>query len=154
MLPVTCYLLLSFMIREEITAEIKRLSPEEKDLKKFGKTMAVVFGIFSLIALYNKSGVFPYVFLLCLGFGFVGITRPLLLKKLYLGWMALALTLGFFMTKVILSLLFYSVFTIIGFIARLFNGDMLDQKYEAYASSYWKKKEKPKDFRQYLERQF
>jgi hypothetical protein len=65
-----------------------------------------------------------------------------------------AITLGFFMTRIILSFLFYVVFTSVGLIARLVNRDMLDQQYDADATSYWKKHERPKDRRQHLERQF
>ena len=80
--------------------------------------------------------------------------KPLLLKPVYLGWMTIAVTMGYFVTRIILSVLFYGVFTIIGAIARLFNKDMLDQNYEANAETYWKKHEKPQDPKQHLERQF
>ena len=142
------------MIWEEITSEVKRLQTDEKSLKKFGLTMAVVFGLFSLLALYKASGAFAVVFLLCIGFGGIGIIRPLLLKKIYIGWMTLAVTMGYFMTRVILSIMFYGVFLIFGLIARIFNRDMLDQQYDAEATTYWTQREKPKDIKQHLEQQF
>jgi len=142
------------MIREEIVTEVRRLSTKEKDLRKFGLTMAVVFGIFSAIAWYKGSGIFPYVSVVCLGFGAIGIIRPMVLRKVYIGWMTFAITIGFFMTRVILSLMFYGVFTVIGLISRLSKRDMLDQRYDADAETYWKQHEKPKDLKRHLEQQF
>ncbi len=142
------------MILEEIKSEVSRLKTEAKDLRKFGITMAVILGILTGIILYKGSWSFPYLLVLAVGFLLVGLIKPLLLKKVYLGWMAIAITLGFFMTRIILSILFYGMFTITGVIARLFNNDMLDQKYEAKAETYWKKHEKPQDPKQRLEQQF
>ena len=142
------------MIREEIAAEVRKLKTEKKDLRKFGLTMAVILGIFTIITWYKTSWIFPYVFLLALGFGFISIIRPGLLKKVYIGWMTLAITIGFFMTKVLLSFLFYTVFTVTSLISRIFTRDRLDQRYDADANTYWKQHEKPNDLKKHLERQF
>jgi hypothetical protein len=66
----------------------------------------------------------------------------------------LAIVLGFFVTKIILSVLFYVMFTIIGVIARTFHHDMLDEEYDAEATTYWKPYQPPKDAKKHLERQF
>jgi len=142
------------MILEEIKSELSRLKTEAQDLRKFGITMTVILGILTGITMYKGSWSFPYLLVLTLGFLIIGILKPLLLKKIYIGWMAIAVTMGFFVTKIILSLLFYGVFTVIGIIVRLLNRDMLDQNYEANAETYWKKHEKPQDPKQQLERQF
>jgi uncharacterized membrane protein len=142
------------MILEEIRSELGRLKTAPKDLRKFGITMAVILGILTGITLYTGSWAFPYLLVLAVGFLLVGIIKPTFLKKIYLGWMTIAITIGFFVTRIILSLLFYVVFTIVGIIARLVNKDMLDQEYEANAGTYWKKHEKPQDPRKHLERQF
>ena len=105
---------------EEIRFEIQKLQTDEKALTKFGKTMAVVLGILTLIAGYRESGAFAYTFLLALIFLFLGILWPMSLKRFYTVWMTIALMMGFVMTKVILSLMFYTAFTIIGLIAKLF----------------------------------
>ncbi len=142
------------MILEEITSELRRLKTEPKDLRKFGITMGVILGILTGITLYKESWSFPYLLILSGVFLLIGIIKPILLKYIYLGWMALAITIGFFVTRIILSILFYVMFTIAGIIGRLVNNDMLDQKYDANADTYWKKHEKPQDSKKHLERQF
>lgn len=139
---------------EEIRFEIQKLQTDKEALTKFGKTMAVILGILTLIAWYRESGAFPYTFLLALIFLFLGILWPMSLKRFYTIWMTIAITMGFVMTKVILSLMFYTAFTIIGFISRLFNRDRLGQQYEDEADTYWQPYEKPNDFKRHLERQF
>jgi hypothetical protein len=142
------------MILEDIKSELKRLKTESKDLRKFGITMALILGVLTVISLYKGSWSFRYLLVLSGGFLLIGIIKPILLKKVYLGWMAIAITMGFFMTRIILTVLFYGVFTVTGVIVRLLNKDMLDQKYDANAETYWKKHEKPQDLRKHLERQF
>ena len=142
------------MILEEIKSEVIRLKTEAKDLRKFGITMAVILGILTGITLYKGSWSFPYLLVLAIGFLVFGLIKPLLLRHIYLGWMAIAITMGYFVTRIILSILFYGVFTLIGFISRFFNKDMLDQNYEAKADTYWKEHEKPQDPKKHLERQF
>ncbi|GAK58276.1 hypothetical protein U27_05249 [Candidatus Vecturithrix granuli] len=142
------------MIREEIAAEVQKLLLDQGSLRKFGLTMAGVFGAFTIIAFYRMSTAFPLVFLLFLGFYGVGITYPQGLKRIYLWWMTFAITLGYFMTRVILSLLFYVMFTVIGLITRIFKSDMLDERYDSHASSYWQRRQPSKDAKRRLEQQY
>ncbi len=142
------------MIREEIAAEVKNLPIDQQSLRTFGLTMGWVFGTFTLIAFYRMSAVFPLVFLLFLGFYGAGVTYPQGLKKIYLWWMTFAITLGYFMTRVILSLLFYLMFTVIGLVARIFKADMLDERYDTQAASYWQRRHPSKDVKRRLEQQF
>lgn len=142
------------MIREEILSEVQTLPTDTVSLRKFGVTMGVVFGVFSIVTWYRMSATFPLMFFLFLGFYFTGITYPQGLKKIYSWWMTLAVTLGYFMTRVILSILFYGVFLPIGFLARLFRTDMLDEGYDSGARSYWERRQAPNDVKRHLERQF
>jgi predicted membrane protein len=102
--------------------------------------MGWLFGAFTLIAFYRMSAVFPLVFLLFLGFLWRRSHISARLKKIYLWWMTFAITLGYFMTRVILSLLFYLMFTGIGLVARIFKADMLDERYDTQAASFWQRR--------------
>jgi hypothetical protein len=142
------------MIFDDIKSELRRLKTEPQDLKKFGITMAVILGVLGGITLYKGSWSYPYLLVLAVGFLVFGIVKPLLLKHVYLGWMALAFTMGFFMTRIILTILFYGVFTIVGVFVRFTNKDMLDQQYAPNVKTYWKPHVKPQDLKKHLERQF
>jgi len=116
--------------------------------------MAVILGILACVAVYRHSWSMPYLVVLTLGFLLSGILKPMLLKQVYLGWMALAIGMGFVMTKVIMAILFFGVFTVGGLIGRLFSKDMLDQQYESHAQTYWKPHVKSSDAKKHLEHQF
>jgi hypothetical protein len=139
---------------EEISSEVRKLTTDKKTLKKFAITMAVVLGIFSAIAWYRNSGALPYTLALAIGFLVVGLSVPQILKRFYLFWMTIAFVLGFFMTKVVLSLLFFTAFTVIGFFVRLSGKDSLDRTFGDETESYWIPYEQPKDVKRHLERQF
>lgn len=116
--------------------------------------MAVVLGLLTGLTWYKGSWSFPYLLVLSIGFLTVGLVRPTLLKQVYLAWMTLAVTMGYFVTRIILTALFFGVFGSAGLVLRLVKKDMLDQRYEPEADTYWKPYSKPQDPRQRLERQF
>ena len=62
---------------------------------------------------------------------------PLLLKPVQKLWMSLAVLLGWFMTRVILIILFYLVVTPIALLARLCGKYFLNTKLDRNAKSYW-----------------
>lgn len=68
-------------------------------------------------------------------------TLKIFLKSVYAVWMKFAAILGIINVTLILSILFYIIFTPIGLIIRLFGRDLLDRKIEKGKASYWLKKE-------------
>ncbi len=142
------------MFIDDIRSEVATLPTSPKDLRKFAITMAVVLGLLAALTWYKGSWSFPYLLGLAIAFLGFGFTKPALLKPIYLGWMTLAVFLGFFMTRIILSVLFYTVFSIGGLIVKITGKDMLDEQYEPDAETYWKPYVKPQDPKQRLERQF
>jgi len=67
----------------------------------------------------------------------LGFTIPVILKPIYWIWMIFATILGWFMTRLILSLLFYVVITPIGLISRLFGKQFIELKWNKRNSTYW-----------------
>lgn len=65
-----------------------------------------------------------------------------LFKLLYGLWMKFALILSWINTRIILFLMFCLIFTPIGLIIKLLGKDLLEEKIDKTAKSYWKKKEK------------
>lgn len=60
------------------------------------------------------------------------------LKPLNLIWMTLAVVLGWFMSRFILSVIYYLVLTPIGLILRLSKKDLLGTQKSQTAETYWK----------------
>ena len=84
----------------------------------------------------------------------LGLTTPVVLKPVYRVWMALAVVLGFVMTRVILTVVYYLVMTPIGLVMRLLGKDPLDRRPDPGAASYWIEKTYPDDSKERLEKYY
>ena len=137
-----------------IIEEIKNIKSGKSELRKFGITVGIVFGLLGGFFLWRGRDYYFYFFILSIVFLFFGLVMPILLKPIQKVWMTLAMTLGWFMTRVILCILFYLLFTPIGFVSRLFGKQFIDLKFYKSQGSYWIYKE-ARDFkRSDYERQF
>jgi hypothetical protein len=134
--------------------EIKNIKSEKKDLRNFGITFSVVLGILAGALWWKGKDTYSIFVILSLAFFFFGLVLPNLLKPLQKAWMTLAVVLGFYMTKVILCILFYLVFTSIGLASRLFGKQFLDLKFDTSQKSYWIYRERKSFDRKNYERQF
>ena len=117
--------------------EIKNIKSEKSDLRKFGIMVGTILLLIAGFFFWKEKESFQ----LFLSIGFVlfvaGIAIPFILKPIYWVWMVFATILGWFMTRLILSLLFYVVFTPIGLIGRLVGKQFLDLKKNHSRQSYW-----------------
>ena len=134
--------------------EIKNIKSEKRDLRNFGITFGVVLGLLGGALWWKEKDTYSVFIVLSVAFFFFGLVLPSLLKPLQKAWMALAVVLGFFMTKVILSILFYLVFTAIGLGSRLFGKQFLDLKMDNSKDSYWHYRKSKSFDRKDYERQF
>ena len=120
--------------------EFKHIKETKKDLRKFGLTVGIVLAaIGTLLFYFEKSSAIYFIIiggLLIL----LGILLPQLLKPLNKIWMGLAIVLGFIMTRVILTTLFYLVITPIGLLAKIFGKKFMLLKYDKSAKTYWEKR--------------
>ncbi|MBN2281123.1 MAG: hypothetical protein JXQ65_11125 [Candidatus Marinimicrobia bacterium] len=128
------------MLKDELNHIIK--TGDSRTFRKFEITMGVfllVLGGFLLMK--SKSG---YLYLIISGGLFLvcALVVPRALKWVYVLWMGLAALLGWFMTRVILSLIFYLVFFPVGTILRMAGKKLLQEKIDPEAESYWIKREK------------
>ena len=125
-----------------ILEEIKNIKESKKDLRKFGLTVGIVF--LAIAAFLFWKGKESYLALGIVG-GFlviVGLLFPIILRPLNKTWMTLAILMGWVMTRVILTVLFFAVLTPLGFIAKLFGKNFLDLKLDKEQNSYWEIREK------------
>lgn len=136
-----------------IIEEIKQIKESKKDLRKFGLTISAALLIIGILLFwFEKPG---YIYFLVLGLVLIlsALLFPSLLKPLNKIWMTLAIILGWVMTRVILSILFYFVLTPIGLIAKLFGKKFLNLEIDQTLNTYWEKRESKNDRLNY-EKQF
>ena len=134
----------------DIISEIKAIDTGPKNIRNFGFIFFVVFALIGGVLLYKGRALGYGSFGLGVLFLVFGVWAPGPLRPFYKMWMGLSLVLGFFMSRFILCIVFYLVLSPIGVLMRVFGKDILDQRWDKGASSYWiKKKKKPFDKKQY-----
>lgn len=143
-------------LTKEVRTGLAKLDLSKKSLRKFGLIAALFFGIFSIIGIV-KSGIndTAIIFALLSGcFLIAAFLFPRQLQYIYRPWMAVALIIGFFISRTILSLVFVAVITPLRFVLNLVGKDLLDKKIQEESASYWKRREKNRDGLEGIERQF
>ena len=134
--------------------EIKNIKTGKKDIRSFSVTFAIIFLIIAGFLYYQEKDSFQLFIYLAGSFSFSGIILPIVLKPAYMIWMIFAVILGWFMTRVILSLLFYLIITPIGLFLRILGKDLLGLKEEKNQKSYWNMRNSEKEQKQNYEKQF
>ncbi|MCK5506803.1 MAG: hypothetical protein KAJ10_16680, partial [Thermodesulfovibrionia bacterium] len=127
---------------------------DKKEWRKFGIGVAVILAVIATIQLIVGKELFIYFYGVAAFFLFFGLLLPIIIKPVYILFSYLGLILGWFMTRVILSILFYIIFTPIGLILRLFGKNFLDLKIDKKAETYWLDKKIETINKIHFERQF
>lgn len=66
----------------------------------------------------------------------IGLLLPAVARRFHIIWMSIAVVLGWVNSRILLTLMFYLVFTPYGFISRLVGRDPLDRRAPGH-ESYW-----------------
>ena len=133
--------------------EIKNIPKSNKDIKSFGITIGIILLILSGLLMYYSYEYYNFIAILASAFIGIGLLLPILLKPIYLVWMVFAAILGWIMTRIILSLVFYLLITPIDLLTRLIGEDFLALK-KIESNSYWNYRDSSKELNQNYEKQF
>ena len=117
--------------------EIKNIKSEKSDLRKFGITIGLILLIIAGFLFWKEKESFQILLTFGITSCILGIAIPFILKPIYWVWMIFATILGWIMTRVILSLLFYIIVTPIGLIPRFFGKQFLELQWDKSKESYW-----------------
>ena len=138
--------------------EIKAVDTSKKALRSFGWVVGGVLLIIAAVVWWRNDFAVTTAAAILGGLGaaltVLGLTVPVILKPVYRVWMALAVVLGFIMTRVILTMVYYLIMTPTGLIMRLLGKDPLDRKIDPNAASYWIEKTYPDDAKERLEKYY
>lgn len=127
------------MIKEivyDIQSDFSNIPDTLTDYKKFGVMMGVMALLISSLGFRNDTPWFPYGALIGTTILFFGLVAPKLLQPVYRIWMKFSVVLGFFMTRVILSGVFFLLLTPLAIIARLSGKQFLEFSFKQ--ESYWR----------------
>ena len=134
--------------------------PSHRRLRQF----AAIWLVFSLVLLvrwswtlgdialdYRSASFTVFAGVLAVATGVIGLFKPQLLRPLYVGWMIAVFPIGWTVSRLVLAILFYGVFTPLGLCFRILGRDALGLKLQPDTASYWTLKEIPEDPRRYFQ---
>ena len=120
--------------------EFKHIKESKKDLRKFGLTVGGVLLLIAALLFYFEKPSAIY-FTIIGGFLFLsGLVIPQILKPLNKIWMGIAIILGFFMSRIIITVLFFIALTPISIIAKLVGKKFMNLNFDKSAKTYWEKR--------------
>ncbi len=133
-----------------------KLNLTSKDLRKFGVVMAIAFGIIGLIPAWKDHWTISYVFwgISVILFLLPALIYPMSLRPIHKYWMKFAIAVGWFNSRLILSLMFYLVFTPVALFMKLIGRDPLERRYVKESDTYWVDRSKEEINPKHFERQF
>ena len=126
-----------------LIAEIKQIINEmdRKEFRKFGITIGSFLAVIGLIFYFLSSNNASVMILIGVALLVSALSFPIVLKPFFIIWMSFAAVMGYVMTRLILGILFYLIFTPIGLILKLFRKRLLELNIDPAAASYWKMRE-------------
>ncbi|MFN3597904.1 MAG: SxtJ family membrane protein [Rubricoccaceae bacterium] len=139
-----------------IRAELRALDASRPKLRSFGLVVGGVFLALALVSAWRNGWTLRPLALALVALGgplvALGTLAPGLLRPAYRVWMGVAFALGFVMTRVLLTLLFFLVVLPIGLALRALGKDPLARRPDAGAPTYWVSREDGPAPRERLER--
>jgi hypothetical protein len=137
---------------------IEKIDTSRDAVKKTGKAFLIAGCFFSVLFLVVKShaggwtdwniqqGIESSAWKWFLGVGaflFVlsRVAYPVM-KPIHIGWMTLAFALGWVNTRILLGVFFFLIVTPIGLIMRMLGKDLLSERIDRNAESYWIRRER------------
>ncbi len=117
--------------------DIKARKSQRRKLRQFGLTVGIAFGVLAALLFWRGKVHYSYFAVISAAFLLLRLIAPMVLKPVEKVWMTFATALGWVMTRVILSILFFGMLTPMGLIGRLVGKDFLNLKMDASAKTYW-----------------
>ena len=123
----------------DVKYEVDKLDISKRSLRKFGVTVGIVFLLLGIWFLMSGLFLFAGKVIIVLGglLTFLGSFFPMYLKSVNLYWMTTAFILGWFVSRFLLTILFFMVLTPIALIAKLFKKEFLNLNYKQNQPTYW-----------------
>ena len=124
--------------------ELRTLDTSPRSLRRFGVTVGAVLAAVGGVVMW-RAGMDSGTARVLLAVGAVllvgGAVAPRALRVPYLAWMALALALGFVMTRVLLTVVYFGIVTPIGLMLRIAGRDPVNRRPDPSVTSYWIERE-------------
>ncbi|MBI4367843.1 MAG: hypothetical protein HY588_00450 [Candidatus Omnitrophica bacterium] len=132
-----------------IKSKWNQIEAEPKTVRKFGFILAGILFVLGAIALFRGHQQYWIEWPLGVIIWALALAAGAPLKYLYRAWMLAAEGISWVLLRLILGIFYYFILSPVGLMMRVFRKDLLDQKIERRAPSYWKKRTGPSAREQY-----
>ena len=122
-------------IREEIqTALVK---PSSRDLNLLALLFLIIPGLIGAYLLLWKGSVNGYVWI-AIGAGLCACrVVPPVFRVIYKLWVGFSVILGYFVSRILMTIIFFTVITPTGLIMRIMGKDPMRRRLDSQAQTYW-----------------
>jgi len=111
---------------------------QKKEWRKFGFGLTIIICLLILVNFFFQRKWSQPLLLIDIFILLFTIFLPIAIKPLFILFSYVGLFIGWVMTRVIITILFYFVVTPISLIAKLVGKNFLDTRFKTNSSSYWK----------------
>ena len=126
-----------------ILKKTSHISNEQSSEKSFGIVFSIVFLIFALYPLINSEGVRIWALIVSTIFFLIVFVAPKVLVLPNKLWFKFGLLLGSIVAPIVMSLVYFVTVVPTGLIMRILGRDLLTQKLDKNAKSYWIERKEP-----------
>jgi hypothetical protein len=124
--------------------EISRhVSTEQSSEKSFGVVFSIVFLIVALYPLINSEGLRIWALVVSIIFFLLAFLGPKILVLPNKLWFKFGLLIGSIVAPIVMAFVYFVTVLPTGLIMRLLGKDLLKQKLDKNAKSYWIKRSEP-----------
>ena len=119
------------------------VSTERSSEKSFGVVFSIVFLIVSLYPLINSESLRIWALVVSIIFFLLAFLAPKILVLPNKLWFKFGLLVGSIVAPIVMTLVYFVTVLPTGLIMRLLGKDLLNQKIDKNAKSYWIEREEP-----------
>lgn len=112
--------------------EVKR-----KDLVIFGLIWALIFSVIGLYPLMNGENIRSWSISIAVVFIILSIAKPTIMVGFYRVWIKIGEFIGGIISKVIMFILYFGIFTPVALMLRLLGKDLLSKRLDKNSETYW-----------------
>ena len=126
-----------------MTETSNHIAIEQSSEKSFGTVFSIVFLIVALYPLINSEGLRIWALVASIIFFFLAFIAPKVLVFPNKLWFKFGLLLGSIVAPIVMAFVYFVTVLPTGLIMRLLGKDLLKQKLDKNAKSYWVKRSEP-----------
>ncbi len=123
-----------------LAREYARMDRSAPSLRRFGRTIGGIFLALALLFIFRQRAAGWPLALLAAIILALAESAPIGLRHFHRAWISFSLAIGWVMTRVLLTLLFFLAVTPIGLLQRLFGKRPFEVTFPGREESYWKQR--------------